>query len=139
MSTPRPITCPSRHCAESIALRCEKSISYSTRTTGLDRLVMTGWRCCPSWLKRMRAIGALISRIPRRRGRWISCSRCGGSRGRHSAPHMGGRSRVSDFFSGRRLLSTAQVGALRELLGIPADLLIPRHAQPRRPRARRAA
>jgi HTH-type transcriptional regulator/antitoxin HigA len=50
------------------------------------------------------------------------------------APHMGGRSRVSDFFSGRRALSTAQVIALRALLGVPADLLIPRRAP--RPRDR---
>jgi HTH-type transcriptional regulator/antitoxin HigA len=37
---------------------------------------------------------------------------------------MGGRSRVSDFFKGVRHLSTAQIKALRELLGVPADLLI---------------
>lgn len=47
--------------------------------------------------------------------------------------HMGGRSRVSDFFSGRRQLSTSQVAALRALLGVPADLLIPRDL-PRRGR-----
>ena len=37
---------------------------------------------------------------------------------------MGGRSRVSDFMNGKRGLSTAQVKALRNLLGIPADLLL---------------
>lgn len=37
---------------------------------------------------------------------------------------MGGRSRVSDFFKGMRQLSTGQIKALRDLLGIPADLLI---------------
>ena len=37
---------------------------------------------------------------------------------------MGGRSRVSDFFKGVRQLSTGQIKALRDLLGIPADLLI---------------
>jgi HTH-type transcriptional regulator/antitoxin HigA len=40
------------------------------------------------------------------------------------APLMGGRSRVSDFFNGRRALSKGQIEALREHLGIPADLLI---------------
>jgi len=40
------------------------------------------------------------------------------------APLMGGRSRVSDFFKGIRALSTAQIKALRERLGIPADLLL---------------
>lgn len=40
------------------------------------------------------------------------------------APLMGGRSRVSDFFNGRRSLSKAQIEALRKHLGIPADLLI---------------
>ena len=40
------------------------------------------------------------------------------------APMMGGRSRVSDFFNGRRALSKGQIEALREHLGIPADLLI---------------
>jgi HTH-type transcriptional regulator/antitoxin HigA len=40
------------------------------------------------------------------------------------APLMGGRSRVSDFFNRRRALSKGQIEALREHLGIPADLLI---------------
>jgi HTH-type transcriptional regulator/antitoxin HigA len=40
------------------------------------------------------------------------------------APVMGGRSRVSDFFKGVRALSTSQMKALRELLGVPADLLL---------------
>ena len=40
------------------------------------------------------------------------------------APIMGGRSRVSDFFNGRRTLSKGQIEALRKHLGIPADLLI---------------
>ncbi|MEO6527625.1 MAG: helix-turn-helix domain-containing protein [Gemmatimonadaceae bacterium] len=37
---------------------------------------------------------------------------------------MGGKARVSEFFSGKRRLSMEQVRALREMLGIPADLLI---------------
>lgn len=37
---------------------------------------------------------------------------------------MGGRSRVSDFFSGKRDLSKSQISALRNNLGIPADLLL---------------
>jgi HTH-type transcriptional regulator / antitoxin HigA len=37
---------------------------------------------------------------------------------------LGGRARVSEFFSGKRRLSIAQVRALRDELGIPADLLI---------------
>jgi HTH-type transcriptional regulator/antitoxin HigA len=40
------------------------------------------------------------------------------------APLMGGRARVSEFFSGRRRLSIEQVRALRAALGIPADMLI---------------
>ena len=40
------------------------------------------------------------------------------------APLMGGRARVSEFFSGRRRLSIAQVRSLRDALGIPADLLV---------------
>lgn len=40
------------------------------------------------------------------------------------APLMGGRSRVSDFFNGKRPLSRGQIEALRRELGIPADLLI---------------
>ena len=40
------------------------------------------------------------------------------------AEAMGGRSRVSDFFNGKRELSRAQIKALRDLLGIPADLLL---------------
>ena len=37
---------------------------------------------------------------------------------------MGGKSRVSEFFSGKRELSRGQIAALRELLGVPADLLL---------------
>lgn len=37
---------------------------------------------------------------------------------------MGGRSRVSDFFNGKRDLSKSQIEALRDTLGIPADLLL---------------
>ena len=37
---------------------------------------------------------------------------------------MGGKSRVSEFFAGKRELSVNQIKALRETLGIPADLLI---------------
>ncbi len=40
------------------------------------------------------------------------------------AEAMGGRSRVSDFFQGKRPLSRGQIVALRDLLGIPADLLL---------------
>jgi HTH-type transcriptional regulator/antitoxin HigA len=41
------------------------------------------------------------------------------------APVMGGKARVSQFFSGARRLSLAQVHGLREVLGISADLLLP--------------
>lgn len=37
---------------------------------------------------------------------------------------LGGKSRVSEFFNGKRDLSINQVRALRDELGIPADLLI---------------
>lgn len=37
---------------------------------------------------------------------------------------IGGKARVSEFFSGKRRLSVAQIRALRDHLGIPADLLI---------------
>lgn len=40
------------------------------------------------------------------------------------APLMGGKARVSEFFSGKRRLSIPQIRAIREYLGIPADLLI---------------
>ena len=37
---------------------------------------------------------------------------------------MGGKGRVSEFFAGKRRLSVDQIRALRDVLGIPADLLI---------------
>lgn len=40
------------------------------------------------------------------------------------APLLGGRSRVSDFFNGKRQLSRGQIKKLRQALGIPADLLL---------------
>jgi HTH-type transcriptional regulator/antitoxin HigA len=52
------------------------------------------------------------------------------------APVMGGKARVSQFFSGARRLSLAQVHGLREALGLSADLLLPPADE--RPRAKRA-
>ena len=40
------------------------------------------------------------------------------------AEWLGGRSRVSEFFRGRRRLSLTQIRTLRDRLGIPADLLL---------------
>jgi HTH-type transcriptional regulator / antitoxin HigA len=37
---------------------------------------------------------------------------------------MGGKARVSEFFSGKRPLSLGQMKGLRKLLGIPADVLM---------------
>ena len=37
---------------------------------------------------------------------------------------MGGKGRVSEFFAGKRRLSIEQIRALRDLLHLPADLLI---------------
>ena len=41
------------------------------------------------------------------------------------APLLGGRSRVSDFFNGRRHLSLGQIQKLRECFGVSADALLP--------------
>lgn len=49
---------------------------------------------------------------------------------------MGGKSRVSEFLSGRRELSKSQVEGLRRLLGIPADVLLGIEGRSRR-RSRR--
>jgi HTH-type transcriptional regulator/antitoxin HigA len=40
------------------------------------------------------------------------------------AEWLGGRSRVSEFFRGRRRLSLSQIRTLRDRLGVPADLLL---------------
>jgi HTH-type transcriptional regulator/antitoxin HigA len=40
------------------------------------------------------------------------------------AEWLGGRSRVSEFFSGKRALSKKQVDALRKHLGLSADILL---------------
>lgn len=37
---------------------------------------------------------------------------------------IGGTSRVSEFLAGKRELSRSQIRALRDLLGVPADLLL---------------
>ena len=39
-------------------------------------------------------------------------------------PILGSKSRVSEFFSGKRALSVSQMKAVRAELGIPADLLL---------------
>ena len=46
------------------------------------------------------------------------------------AKSLGGKNRVSAFFHGVRPLSLRQVTALREYLGIPADLLIGKKPEP---------
>jgi len=40
------------------------------------------------------------------------------------APFLGGRSRVSEFFAGKRPLSITQIQRLRQLFNVPADLLL---------------
>lgn len=42
------------------------------------------------------------------------------------APILGGRSRVSEFFAGKRRLSIPQIQRLRAVLNVPADLLVER-------------
>jgi HTH-type transcriptional regulator/antitoxin HigA len=42
------------------------------------------------------------------------------------APILGGSSRVSEFFTGKRSLSIGQIRKLRDAFGIPADLLVSR-------------
>jgi HTH-type transcriptional regulator/antitoxin HigA len=54
------------------------------------------------------------------------------------APLMGGKARVSELFAGKRDLSVAQVKALRDEFGTPADLLIPQTSPKRLPGSRRA-
>ncbi len=39
-------------------------------------------------------------------------------------PLLGGRSRVSEFFAGKRPLSITQIQRLRQLFSVPADLLL---------------
>ncbi len=42
------------------------------------------------------------------------------------APLLGGRSRVSEFFAGKRPLSITQIQRLRQVFSVPADLLLER-------------
>lgn len=46
------------------------------------------------------------------------------------APLFGGRSRVSDFFAGKRRLSLGQIQALRDRFGVSADVLLPDEPAP---------
>jgi transcriptional regulator with XRE-family HTH domain len=57
------------------------------------------------------------------------------------APILGGRSRVSEFFSRKRRLSVPQIQKIRDVLHIPADLLMdsPRPAKKRNRRQGRDA
>lgn len=49
-------------------------------------------------------------------------------------PILGGRSRVSEFFSGKRRLSVLQMQKIRDVLGVPADLLLDAQKSGRRRR-----
>ena len=46
------------------------------------------------------------------------------------APILGGRSRGSEFFWGKRRLSLAQIQRLRTILNVPADVLLERVETP---------
>lgn len=52
------------------------------------------------------------------------------------APMFGGRSRVSEFFSGKRRLSVPQMQKIRDLLHIPADLLMESPRPVKKPKIR---
>lgn len=52
---------------------------------------------------------------------------------------MGGRSRVSEFFGGKRELSITQLMRLTAMLRIPSDLLLPKEHTRRNPGGRRRA
>jgi HTH-type transcriptional regulator / antitoxin HigA len=49
-------------------------------------------------------------------------------------PILGSRSRVSEFFAGRRRLSLGQIQTLRREFKVPADLLLPPEPARRRRR-----
>jgi HTH-type transcriptional regulator/antitoxin HigA len=53
------------------------------------------------------------------------------------APILGGRSRVSEFFSGKRRLSVPQMQKIRDVLHVPADLLMHSPGKKVRGRVRR--
>jgi len=57
----------------------------------------------------------------------------------HLAGLLGGRSRVSEFFAGKRRLSLSQIQRLRQLLHVPADLLLEEPATRPRVRSRKQA
>ena len=57
----------------------------------------------------------------------------------HLAALLGGRSRVSEFFAGKRRLSLSQIQRLRQLLNVPADLLLEEPATRPRVRSRKQA
>ena len=121
MSTPRPITCPLRTAREYRAAVREIDQLLDTyhgpRSPGDDRLALLS-----VLVEAYESDRGIDLEDPTPQGAVDFMLEMRGLTRAALAPHMGGRSRVSDFFSGRRLLSTAQVGALRELLGIPADL-----------------
>lgn len=54
-------------------------------------------------------------------------------------PILGSKSRVSEFFSGKRPLSLGQITKLRAMLGLSADVLISRPPELRRSRRTRPA
>lgn len=67
-----------------------------------------------AWIREPRSPQSLVKFMARQKG--ITATAL--------AELMGGRSRLSDFLKEKRELSRTQIRALRDVLGIPADLLI---------------
>lgn len=114
-------------------LRTEEE--YKTAVAEVDRLDRMNPRAGSAEYDRLELLGVLISEYDERHNPIddsdltpqqiveFMVEQHGVSRG-ELAELLGGRSRLSEFLRGERELSKRQIAALRERLGIPADLLI---------------
>src|SRR5437773_12398893 len=108
---------------------------YQAATAEIDRLLDEDPRSGTDAYERLEFLSVLVEAYETERGAItdsgtpqevveLMLEQRGMTRG-NLAPVMGGRARVSEFFAGKRPLSMGQVVKLRDLLHIPADLLIP--------------
>ena len=108
---------------------------YEDAVAEVDRLLRLGLQSGSEEYDRLELLGVLISEYDERHDPIddsdltppqivaFMAEQNGISRG-ELADLMGGRSRLSEFLRGERDLSKGQITALRERLGIPADLLL---------------
>jgi antitoxin component HigA of HigAB toxin-antitoxin module len=114
----------------SIPPQSKKSTTYSTLILHRVLRPTNGWNFFSVLVQACEDAHCLLEELPTPQGVVDFMLEQKGLSRPDLAKWLGGKSRVADFFHGVRPLSLRQIAALREYLGIPADLLIGKKLDP---------